>query len=161
MVLTIPVWFGSCKNDDDPGTPTTPAIEGSWKVSGYKIDPAVDRFETGQKSNDLLAAYKQALPNGTNIVDCFTSKVLTLSNDGKLTTTAGSKCTVQTDIFPIANNSTWKADGNKVTVTNGNNVTTYDTSISGNNLKMSYPASQDFDGDGKQETYTYTIELTK
>ena len=160
MVLAIPMWFGSCKKGDDPVSPTTSAIEGSWKISGYKIDPAVDLLATGQTSNDLLAMYKQ-LPIGNDIVDCLTSTVITFNSSGKVTGKGGDKCNKTTDISPVDDNSSWKLDGTKLTLTSGTEVSTYDTSISGSTLKMSSKQSQDIDGDGKEESYTYTLELTK
>lgn len=160
MILAIPVWLGSCKKGDDPVSPTTSAVVGSWKISGYKIDPAADVLQTGQTNNDLLAVYKQ-LPIGADIVDCLTTSTFTFSTDSKVSKTASSKCTLTTDISPIKDNSTWKMDGSKLTITNGTNVATYDAVVSGSSLKISYPKSEDFDGDGKSENYTYTLELTK
>jgi hypothetical protein len=161
LVMALPLWFGSCKKGgDDAITPSTSSIEGNWKISGYKIDPAVDFTGTGQKSNDLFALFKQ-LPNGNDIIDCLTSTVITFNNNGKVTGKAGTKCTASTDMNPVDDNSTWKLDGNKLTLTSGTDVTTYNTAISGNTLKLSGQESEDFDGDGKAETYTFTLELTK
>lgn len=161
LVMVLPFWFGSCKKGgDDAVTPSTSSIQGSWKISGYKIDPAVDFTGTGQKSNDLLAVFKQ-LPNGSDIVDCLTSTVITFNSNGKVTGTAGPKCTAATDMSPVDDNSTWKLDGNKLTLTSGTDVTTYTTAVSGSSLKLSGQESEDYDGDGKPETYTYTLELTK
>ncbi|MFD2932924.1 lipocalin-like domain-containing protein [Spirosoma flavum] len=163
LVAAMPLWFGSCKKgSDDTVTPTTSSVQGSWKISGYKIDPGVDFSGTGQKSNDLLAYFK-SLPNGigNDIADCLTSTTITFNANGKITGTPGAKCTASTDMNPVEDNSTWKLDGNKLTITSGSDVSTYDTVISGNTLKMSENQLEDYDGDGKEETYTVTLELTK
>ena len=163
LVVGMPLWFGSCKKgSDDPVTPSTSAIEGSWRISGFKIDPGIDPLQTGTKNTDLLAFYK-SLPNGlgNDLVDCLTSTTITFNNGGKITGKSGSKCSAANDVNPVEDNSTWKLDGNKLTITSGTDVTVYDTVISGNTLKMSGKEMEDFDGDGKDEAYTITLELTK
>ncbi len=163
LVVAMPLWFGSCKKgSDDAVTPTTSSVQGSWKISGYKIDPGVDFLGTGQKSTDLLAFYK-SLPNGigADLVDCLTSTIIIFNANGKVTGTPGAKCSTSTDVNPVDDNSTWKLEGTKLTLTSGSDVTVYDTVSSGNTLKLSGPEKEDFDGDGKDETYTVTLELTK
>lgn len=163
LIVGMPLWFGSCKKgSDDAVTPSTSSVEGSWKISGYKIDPGIDPLQTGTKSTDLLAFYR-SLPNGigTDIVDCLTSTTIIFNSNGKITGQAGSKCSTANDVNPVDDNSTWKLDGNKLTITSGTDVTTYDTVISGNTLKMSGKQMEDFDSDGKEEAYTVTLELTK
>lgn len=163
LVVAMPMWFGSCKKgSDDAVTPTTSSVEGSWRISGYKIDPGVDFLGTGQKSNDVLAYFK-SLPNGlgNDLVDCLTGTTIIFNAGGKVTGTPGAKCSASTDVNPVEDNSTWKLDGSKLTLTSGSDVTVYDTVISGNTLKLSGKELEDFDGDGKDETYTVTLELTK
>ncbi|AKD54396.1 lipocalin-like domain-containing protein [Spirosoma radiotolerans] len=163
LVVAMPLWFGSCKKgSDDAVTPTTSSVQGSWKISGYKIDPGVDFMGNGQKSNDLLA-YLRSLPGGigNDAVECLTTSVITFNANGKVSGTAGSKCSTTTDMNPVEENSSWKLDGNKLTLTSGTDVTVYDTVISGNTLKLSGKEMEDYDGDGKEEAYTVTLELTK
>ena len=163
LVIAMPLWFGSCKKgSDDAVTPTTSSIQGSWKISGYKIDPGVDFMGNGQKSNDVLA-YLRSLPNGlgNDAVDCLTSTIITFNANGKVTGTSGPKCSTSTDLNPVDDNASWKLDGNKLTLTSGSDVTVYDTVISGNTLKLSGQEMEDFDGDGKDEAYTVTLEMTK
>lgn len=163
LVLALPLWFGSCKKgSDDAVTPSTSSVQGSWRISGYKIDPGVDFLGNGQKQTDLLA-YFRSLPNGigNEVVDCLTSTTVTFNANGKVTGSSGAACTSSSDLNPVEDNSTWKLDGNKLTLTSGTEVTTFDTVISGNTLKMSTKEQSDFDGDGKDETYTATLELTK
>lgn len=162
LVVAMPLWFGSCKKDSAEAV-TPNSIEGTWRISGMKIDPAVDFLGTGQKSNDLLAAFR-ALPNGlgNDFVACLTDTRITFNNGGKVTGQTSAKCNASTDEFlPAENNSTWKLDGNKLTITSGSDVTVYDTTLSGNTLSMSQKDTDDLDGDGKTETYTITIEMTK
>ena len=139
LVVVLPFGFGSCKKgSEDSVTPGTSSVEGSWKISGYKIDPGVDFLGNGQKSTDLLAFYR-SLPNGlgNDVVDCLTSTIITFNAGGKITGKAGSKCTASTNVNPVDDNSTWKLDGSKLTITSGTDVTTYDTTVSGNPLKLS------------------------
>ncbi|GAB3643076.1 lipocalin-like domain-containing protein [Spirosoma arcticum] len=159
LVVVMPFWFSSCKKgDSDVVTPNS--IEGDWRISGYKIDPGIDLLGTGQKNTDLLALFR-SLPNGNDIADCLATTVITFNAGGKVTGKAGSECTTSTDMNPVDDNSTWKLDGTKLTLTSGTDVTTYDTVLSGNTLKMSTQEMEDFDGDGKKENYTITLELTK
>jgi hypothetical protein len=163
MILAMPVWFGSCKKgSDDAVTPTTSSVQGSWRISGYTFNPGVDFLGTGQKSTDLLA-YLRSLPNGlgNDLADCLTGTTIIFNASGKVTGTPGAKCSTSTDINPVEDNSTWKLDGNKLTLTSGSDVTTYDTVISGNTLKLSGQDMEDYDGDGKEEAYTITLVLTK
>lgn len=158
----MPFWFGSCSKKDDAVAPSTSAIEGNWRISGYKVDPAIDFLGNGQKSNDLLAALK-SLPGGfgNDAVECLTTTVVTFNSNGKITGKAGNKCDTSDDMNPIEENSSWRLDGNKLTITSGSDVTTYDVVVSGNTLKLSAKETDDLDGDGKDETYTMTLEMTK
>ncbi|GAB3691629.1 hypothetical protein GCM10027592_09800 [Spirosoma flavus] len=161
-ILALPLWFGSCKKGGtDPITPSTSAVEGNWKISGYKVDPSIVYNASGQKTNDLLLVLKQ-VPGGADAVECLTTTIVTFNSNGKITGKPGTKCTAaNSDMNPVDDNSNWKLDGNKLTITSGSDVTTYDTAISGSTLKMSTQEVDDLDGDGKKETYTYTLELTK
>ncbi len=160
LVVAMPLWFGSCKKgSDDAVTPSTSAVQGSWRISGYKINPGVDFTGTGVKNTDFLAFFKDLL--GPDAVECLTTSTITFGSNGKVTGKEGSKCATSTPTNPVEANSTWKLDGNKLTITDGTDVTVYDTVISGNTLKMSSNEMEDFDGDGKSEAYVFTLELTK
>ncbi len=165
MVVVMPLWFGNCsKKSDDAVTPSTSSIEGSWQISGMKIDPAFDLTGTGKKTNDLLGAYGQLL--GADIVTCLTTTKINFLAGGKLTETPGSKCTsssTSTDPISTGSSSTWKLNGSKLTITDGSGSSeVFDTALSGNTLKMSQTdSSTDYDGDGKKDTVTLTLELTK
>jgi len=162
FIAVMPFWFGSCSKKDDAVAPSSSSIEGNWRISGYKVDPAVTNPLTGQKISDLLDFYRN-LPNGigNDIVECLTTTVVTFNSNGKITGKAGNKCDTSDDMNPIEENSSWRLDGNKLTITSGSDVTTYDVVVSGNTLKMSAKETDDLDGDGKDETYTMTLEMTK
>ena len=162
LMLALPLWFGSCKKDGtDVVTPTNNSIQNTWKVSAYRIEPGVDLLQTGQKSNDLLAALR-ALPNnlGTDLVSCLTETKVTFNANGQVTSVAGTKCTASTDEFnPVSDKSTWKLDGNKLTITDSTGSEVYDVVISSSTLKLSQTGLDDY-GEGNK-TYTITIELVK
>ncbi|GAB3558834.1 lipocalin family protein [Spirosoma fluminis] len=164
LVVAMPLWFGSCKKDGtDIVTPGGggSSVEGTWRISGYKVNPGFDDGN-GNKVTDLLA-YLQNLPGGVGkeAVTCLTTTKITFNSNGKITGVAGTGCDASSDMNPVEDNSNWKLDGNKMTITSGNEVTVYDTAVSGNVLKLSSKQQEDFDGDGTEETYTVTMELTK
>ncbi|GAB3991111.1 hypothetical protein GCM10028807_20350 [Spirosoma daeguense] len=160
-IIALPLWFASCKKgSDDVVTPSKSAVEGNWQFSGLKISPAVD-FGTGQKTDDLLSVF-QLIPNGSQLVNCLKKMTITFNANGTVTGKVDSQCAALVDdVNPIEDKSTWKLDGSKLTVTSGTEVNVFDVSLSGNLLKLSAPYVDDFDGDGKDETYTQTMELTK
>jgi hypothetical protein len=160
LLVSMLLWFGSCKKSDDAVTPSAASVQGDWKIVSYKIDPGVDFLGTGTKSNDLLTLYK-AFPGGDDIIACLTTTIITFNSNGKIIGKSGPKCTASGDKGPIEDNSTWKLDGNKLTITTGTDVSIYDTTLSGNTLKLVTQEMEDFDGDGKKENYMITIELTK
>lgn len=162
LMLVLPLWLGSCSKDsNDAVTPTSSAIQGTWRVSAYTIEPGIDLLQTGQKSNDLLSTLR-SLPNnlGTDLVSCLTETKVTFNANGQITSVPGAKCTASTDNFnPVEDKSTWKLDGSKLTITDGSGAQVYDTVINGSTLKMSQTGPDDY-GEGSK-TYTTTIELVK
>lgn len=162
LIMIMPLWFGSCKKDGTEAvTPTNSAIQGTWKVTAYNIEPGVDLLQTGQKSNDLLVALR-ALPNnlGVDLVSCLTETKVTFNANGQVTSVPGAKCTASTDEFnPVDDKSTWKLDGNKLTITDSTGSEVYDVVIGSSTLKMSQTGLDDY-GEGSK-TYTVTIGLVK
>ena len=162
LVMALPFWLSSCKKDGTEAvTPTNSAIQGTWKVSGYKIEPGVDLLQTGQKNNDLLAILR-ALPNnlGADLIACLTETKVTFNANGQVTSVPGAKCTASTDDFnPVSDKSTWKLDGNKLTITSSTGSEVFDIVVSSSTLKMSQTGLDDY-GEGNK-TYTTTIELVK
>ncbi|MEZ0485804.1 lipocalin family protein [Fibrella aquatica] len=158
LLLAIPFWLGACSKKDTDITPSASAIQGSWKVSAYTIDPAFDLIGSGTKTNDLLDFYKAFL--GQPFVDCFKAVTVTFNANGKITSTTTSACS-SVDASFVANESTWVLAGNKLTVTEGTDVNVFDVTISGNTLKLAQSITEDFDGDNKNDTATVTLSLTK
>ncbi len=163
LVAAMPLWFGNCSKKSDSVTPASSSIEGTWQISGYKIDPALLKLKSGQTTNDLLAYYADF--SGTaaaDVITCLTTTRITFNSGGKVTGTPGSKCTASTGVDVVPANATWKLDGSKLTLTDSSGPEVFDTVLSGNTLKMSQSDSTtDYDGDGKNDTVTITLELTK
>lgn len=169
LIIALPLWFGSCKKGDDNVTPSS--IEGTYKFVSVTSNPGID-LGTGKKETDLLIVYKafigdlfgdQALANA--VISCLKSTVVTFKAGGTITSPTGSGCDAASkngiDVQPFSGTSTWKVDGNKLTITDGADVTVYDVAKNGNTMKLSTMDKADYDGDGKEETYTNTIELAK
>jgi hypothetical protein len=84
----------------------------------------------------------------------------TFNADGKLTGATTPQCT-NVGASPIGSNGTWALTGSKLKITDGSDVEEYDVSLNGNTLKLSQTAVDDYDGDGKTETGTISLVLTK
>ena len=164
LVAILPLWLANCsKNSSTDPVPTSSAVQGTWVVTGYTIDPGVDFLQTGKKSNDLLAALRD-LPNnlGADILACLTTTKITFAGTGKVTSVPGPKCSTATiDTNPVEDNASWKLDGSKLTITDSSGSQTYDVATVGNTLQLSGQELDDFDGDGKSETYRVTLVLSK
>ncbi len=157
------LWCGSCSKKSDSVTPSTSSVEGTWQISGYKVDPAYFVLKNGQKTNDQLAYITDLLgPAGADIITCLTTTKITFVAGGKVTGSPGSTCTASsTDLVPTTN-ATWKLDGSKLTLTDSSGPEVYDVVVGGTTLKLSQPdSSTDYDGDGKKDTVTNTLELKK
>ncbi len=157
LLLTIPFWVGACKKDTD-ATPSTAAVQGSWRVSGYTIDPAFDLLGNGTKTNDLFLVLNDLF--GQQFVDCLKVTTVTFAADGKVTGSTTAACS-SLDTSPFSSTATWTLTGNKLKITEGTDVTEYDASVSGNTLKLSETLTDDFDGDNKKETATLSLAFTK
>jgi len=158
LLLTIPLWFGACSKSTTDVTPNS--IQGSWRLSGYTIDPAFDFVGNGTKTNDILGFYA-LLPGGAQFVDCYKSITLTFAADGKVTGTTSTACS-GVDASPFGSTATWaSSSAGKVKITDGTDVQEYDATISGTTLKLAQTFTDDFDGDGKSETGTVTLVMTK
>lgn len=164
LIVTIPFWFGSCsKNGSDSVAPAS-VIEGTWVYTGVKINPAVDPFNTGKKTDDLLALYAQLL--GDDFLTCLTTTKVTFASGGKISGTPGAKCSTfsNSQVPEPETGGTWKYDGSKLTITSadGKDSEVYDAVVSGNTLKIvQVDSSSDWDGDGKNDTETITLELAR
>lgn len=163
MLLALPLWFASCSKDKDGnGEPDVKpsAVSGSWKISGMKVNPGLD-FGTGQKVTDLLAFFKEF--GGEETVACLTDTKITFNSNGTITGTPSPNCKSDDldDFNPAANNSKWSVNGNKLTIIDKDGSQEYDLETSGSTMKWSITEKDDLDGDGKDDTYTMTIEFKK
>ncbi|HEX9958906.1 MAG TPA: lipocalin family protein [Fibrella sp.] len=158
LLLTITFLFGACSKKNTDVTPNSAAIQGSWRLSAYTIDPAFDLLGKGTKTNDLLEFFKEF--GGQEFVDCFKAVTLTFTADGKINGTTTAQCT-NVGSSPIGGNATWVLTGSKLKITEGTDVTDYDVSLNGNTLKLSQTVEDDFDGDNKTETGTLSLVMTK
>lgn len=157
MVIAMPLWFGSCKknNADGGGDPVTPnSIEGSWKVSGMKIND-------GKTTEDYLEIIKAV--GGADAVTCLTDTKITFNSNGTITGVPSPSCksTGADEYNPAKDNSTWKTTGNKLTITDSESSSTYDFSVNSNTMNWIIQEQNDVDDDGVKETYTTTIEFKR
>ena len=169
LIVALPLWFGSCKKDG--GDPVTPAsIEGTWKIVASQIDPGVD-LGNGKKETDLLAIYRQQFQDffgtpavGNLIIGCLVNTPVTFKSGGMIVSKEDATCSAASssgiDIRAFGDQATWKLDGNKLTITDGSDVTIYDVALSGNTLKLTSKATEDFDNKGPK-SYNETIEMTR
>lgn len=159
LLLTLPLWFGACSKKNTDVTPNAAAVQGSWRLSAYTIDPAFDLMGTGTKITDLLEYYKQA--GGQQLIDCFKAVTVTFNADGKLSgNTSNSQCS-GIAASPVGSSGTWVLTGSKLKITDGLDIEEYDVSLNGNTLKLSQTEVDDYDGDGKDESGTITLVMTK
>ncbi|RIV19812.1 hypothetical protein DYU11_23075 [Fibrisoma montanum] len=156
LVMAMPLWFASCKNDNGGPDPVKPnSVEGSWKISGMKLSD-------GRNTEDYLELIKD-FPGGAELVACLTDIKITFNGNGKISGTTSPKCQSEDadDFNPAANNARWSVNGSKITVTDDDGPETYDLSVDGNTMKWSSPIEEDLDGDGTIEKLTMTIEFRK
>lgn len=161
LVLAMPMYFGACKKDG--GDSVTPnSIEGTYVITGLTINPGIDPLGTGQKTTDLLSFFR-SLPNGlgNDAVTCITTSTITFNSNGKVTSKAGQKCDASA-VDPADNvpdNSTWKLEGSKLTLTSSTGAEVYDVVRNGNVMSLSQTGTEDY-GEGSKQ-YTTTLQLTK
>ena len=158
LLLLFPFLFSECGKKSTDVVPTSAALQGSWRLTAYTIDPAYDLLGDGKKTNDLLAALGSFA--GQQFVTCFKAVTLTFNANGKVTSTTTPACT-NTNASPVDNGATWALTGSKLKITEGTDVNEFDVSISGNTLRLSQPDTDDYDNDGKKETVTLSLVLTK
>lgn len=158
VLLTLPLLFSQCSKKGTDVVPSAAALQGSWRLSAYTIDPAYDLLGTGTKTNDLLVLFKAL--GGQQLVDCFKATTITFNANGKVTSTTTAACT-SVEASPIESGATWVLTGNKLKITEGSDVTESEVSISGNTLRIFRQETEDFDDDGKNDTATLSLILTK
>lgn len=154
FVVAMPFWMSSCKKENGGDVPTPNGVEGSWKVSGIKL-------KSGNQTEDYLELIKQYV--GADVVTCLTDSKITFNSNSKVTGVASPKCQSADadDLNPAADNSTWKVNGNKLTITDSDGAQTYDLVVSGNTMTWSINEQDDLDGDGVIDNYTTIIEFKR
>jgi hypothetical protein len=159
LLLSLPAWLGACGNKGDSVSPSS--VQGSWRISSYTIDPAFDLTGTGKKTNDAFELYKAVA--GQQAVDCIKTVTITFKSDGTMGGSASTAAACRDFVgdFTPTSAATWKVTGNKLQITDSGTTQEYDIALSGSELKMSQKETDDLDGDGKEETITLTLGLTK
>lgn len=155
LLLALPLWFGSCKKDDNPTVVDTPTVEGSYKISALTISPAVLNI------TDLLAGSKLFFSNTT----CLNDLTITFRTGGDATTDNPSSCSsipVPVSTFTgIDASSKWILNGNQLTVTKGDGTKTVYTVLgTGSTLKLQWQGSLNYPVPSST-VYTYTMDLKK
>ena len=155
MLLALPLWFASCSKDKDGnGEPDVKpsAVSGSWKISGLKSNVDIE-LPNGSKTKDYFVALRSnPMFDAEPLIACLTDIKITFNGNGTITGTPSPKCNSEgaEDLNPIEDKSTWKVDGNKMTITSSTSAEVYDMTIDGNTMKLSAP-TEDVDGDGKAD----------
>ena len=158
LLVAMPLWFGSCKkNGNESVTPvvTTASIEGNWKITTMKLNPAVD-FGFG-KIDDLIAFLK-AIDAGAGA--CLNDVTVTFNKNGTTTQNNPASCKSSeevTEVIGSNNGGKWKQDGNKLTLTETDGTTsTFDIVLDANTMQWSQITELE-DQNGKPLKTTVTI----
>jgi len=155
LVVVMPLWFGSCKkSDDNPVVTPTTTVEGNYKITALKIDPAVLTF------TDLYSA-SQLIFSST----CLKDLTVSFKTGGIVTTDNPSSCSaipVPVSTFTgIDASSKWALSGTKLTVTKSDGTKTeYTVLSSGTILKLQWQGAFNYPAPSTN-VYTYIMDLTK
>lgn len=155
VLLALPLWFGSCKKDDNPTVDNTTTIEGSYKISALTISPAVLTI------TDLLAGSKLFFSNTT----CLNDITITFKTGGDATTDNPGSCSsipVPVSTFTgIDASSKWALSSNQLTVTKGDGTKTVYTVLgTGATLKLQWQGGLNYPTPNSN-VYTYNMDLKK
>lgn len=158
LLAGLPFWFSQCKKSND-AVATSGGIQGSWRITTYTISPGVTSDLTGKTYTNFFDLLGE-LPGGVgaNAVACITTSTTTFNANNTLTGTWGANCSANVET-PFEDNSTWKQDGNRLTITSAGTPEVYDVAVDGNTMKLSHTELQDF-GEG-DKPYTITMVLTR
>ena len=155
-VICLVILLGSESCQKEEAKPI-PSVEGNWKITAYKIDPATDILGNGQKITDLLIYYRAFLDE--EAVKCLTKLNVTFNQSGKITVKPEDNCTLFNS--PLRDGSDWKLDGSKLTISDKKGSKTYESTVDLYTLKLAKVEKDDFDGDGKEEAVMFILELTR
>ncbi|RYC67913.1 lipocalin family protein [Spirosoma sordidisoli] len=160
LLLAMPLWFGSCRKEADSAV-TPSLLEGTWRIAGLRSEPGADLLYTGEEITDLIA-YLDTLSDGsgTDIITCLTSTTVTFNSNKRVIIKEAPTCTLYAyDLIGIAENSTWKLEGNKLTLSSNLQSRVYDVARTDSTLTLVRSAEEDY-GNGPK-TYTTTIKMKK
>jgi len=152
----MPLLFGSCKKDNDDVTPAT--VEGNWKLTGLKYNPAVEYLIFGEVSDvyQVLASVAG---------DCLNELRFTFNSNGTTSLNNPPACQGTTDnldgTVSLDDSSKWTLNGKNLTLTGSDGVAvTYDVTINGNTMTLS--AVRELENfDGTKSTTTETMTFTR
>lgn len=155
LMLAMTLGFDSCKkSDDNPVVTPTTTIEGNYKITALKIDPAVSGL------NDLLAG-SQLLFNTT----CLKDITVSFKTGGTVTTDNPSNC--QAIPVPVSTftgidaSSKWTLSGSTLTITKSDGTKTDYTVLSMSpTLQLQWKGAFNYPAPSTT-VYTYTMTLTK
>lgn len=158
LVMGLPLWLGSCKKDGTEAV-TPSSIEGNWKLTAMKVNPAINAGPFGQ-IDDLFAFY-----SGLGADACLKALTFTFNSNGTISSNNPTACQSNTDDINEAtgfeSGAKWSLNGNKLTVTDTDGaVETYDVTISGNAMQWVYVTSVE-DATGKTVQTTLTMGWTR
>lgn len=145
LIVALALLTYNCgKKNEDPA----PTIAGTYKITAMTSTPGFP--VSGVPITDLYAALGLSTP-------CFLQMTVTFSTAGAATLNIPSGCTLPEPTIEtltgFSRNSKWATNGNRLTITasNGTSQTTYDYTVSGNQLVLV----------GTNGTYTLNIKLDK
>ena len=156
FLLTMPLWFSNCSNNDNPTITNTTTIEGAYKITALTANPKV-----GGVYSDLLAAAPLILTT-----TCLNDLTITFQTGGTVATDNPTTCQKSTvppsTITGVDAASKWVLSGSTLTITRSDATkTTYTVLKTGTILEVQWQDSQDYLGTGTKVQYTYTMDLTK
>ncbi|GAA4454148.1 hypothetical protein GCM10023189_20250 [Nibrella saemangeumensis] len=157
-LLMIAVTIG-CKETDNTIVPAP--IEGGWKLTAMKLNPALDAGPLG-KVSDLLP-----MLSSTYKTTCFTDMTITFTSNGTMTTDNPASCKGDlagedmNDAIGFDVNNRYTVVGDKLTITDGyGERTEYKVAINSNT--MQWVTETEFeDADGELVKHTVTTELKR
>ena len=141
-LLTIAFLLFSCSSDDDNNNNTTAEIPGTWRLTSFLIESAIDLNNDGSASNDLIQE-----------TNCYQNETLVFNADGNMAANSTSflemegvidatsgDLVITTDCVPDAfsESGTWTQNGASVTIlVDGTPIVAV---VSGNALTFQIPA---------------------
>lgn len=158
--LVLSVFAVGCKHDSPEVTPNpgSSAVEGNWRISAMKVNPAITLGAPYGTVSDLLP-FLIDLTGST----CLSDVKLTFKGNGTIASDNPASCKAldPEDATGIDTSGKWVLNGDKVTLTDSDGATTvYNASFNGNTMSWSYQEQME-DETGAKKTYTLTLVFKK